>query len=295
MTSTVADDFSASYLRIQCQLIIILGSILIGIGSVSTVLSCIVFAQKTMRQNLGSIYFIAYNLTSLLFFFAALSPLVLSNMFNLNPSSYNVPYCKLYLYGVVVFTTLSRYYLVLTSVDRTLITSSNALTRQRSTHRLVYWSIGAVALIILLHFIHLLVYVDIYELYPGDSVCYFQPGSYTVFFNYSNLVVAGLVPWLLLSVFAILTLRNLSRVRIRPVNAVPVVINTRRSKDCQFAVMLLVEIVLFFLTSASSLLFGIYLQITQYQTRLVNNRHWNNFFRLYFIFSVLYLELPLSM
>jgi hypothetical protein len=267
MTSTAADDLSTCYLRIQHQLNIILGSILVGIGSVSAVLRCIVFAQKTMRQNPGSIYFISYNLSSLLLLFAALFPSVVSNISNYNLSSYNIPYCKIFYYGSIMFLTLSRYCLVLTSVDRVLVTSSNVLTRQRSTHRLAYWSIVGVTLIISLYCIHLPVRVNIYELYPGYSICYFQPYNYRVFLTYSNLVIAGLVPWLLLSVFAILTLRNLHRVHIQPVNAAQAAMNTRRSKDRQFAVMLLFEIIIFFLSTAASLIFGIHLQITQYQTK----------------------------
>jgi hypothetical protein len=286
MTSTAADDVSAYYLRTQHQLNIILSSILVGIGSVSAVLSCIVFAQKTMRQNPGSIYFIAYNLSSLLLLFVALFPLLLSNIVSYNLFSYNVPYCKLYFYGTIMVPMLSRYYLVLASVDRVLVTSSNALTRQRSTHRLAYWSIAGVTLIILLFSIHLLVRVNIYELYPAYYTCYYQPGSYRVFVTYSNLVLAGLVPWLLLSVFAILTLRNLHRIRIQPVNAVSAATNTRRSKDRQFAVILLVEIIIFFLFSAATFIFGIYLQITQYQTENSQQRAIEQFLQnLFYVLS----------
>jgi hypothetical protein len=200
----------------------------VGIGSVSAVLSCIVFAQKTMRQNPGSIYFIAYNLSSLLLLFVALFPLVLSNIVSYSLFSYNVPYCKLYFYGTVVFSMLSRYYLVLTSVNRALVTSSNALTRQRNTHRLAYWSIAGVTLIILLFCSHLHVRVDIHEVDPGYSICYYQPSN------------------------------------------------------CQFAVILLVEIIIFFLFSAATLIFGIYLQITQYQTKNSQQQTFEQFLQILF-------------
>jgi hypothetical protein len=286
MTSTAADDLSAYYLRTQRQLYIILGSILVSIGGVGGLLTCIVFAQKTMRQNPGSIYFIAYNLTSLILMFDSLFSSVISHILNFNLYSYNVPYCKLYLYGAILFPTLSRYYLVLTSVDRIFVTSSNAVTRQRSTHRLAYWSIAGGTLFISLYYIHLLVLVDIYELYPGYSVCYYRPGNYAAFVNYSNLVVTGFIPWLLLSVFAVLTLRNLHQVRIQPLNAVPAATNSRQSKDRQFAVMLLAEIIIFFLSSAATLIFSIYLQITQYQTKNDQQRAVENFLQnLFYLFS----------
>jgi len=149
------------------------------------------------------------------------------------------------------------------------VTSSNATTRQRSNHRLAYGSIATVTFITFIFFIHLFVGVDITEIYPGYYICYYQAGNYRTFVAYSNLLITGIGPWFLLSVFAVLTLKNLHRVRIQPLNADPTTTNPHRSKDRQLAIMLLSEIVTYIIFSSATPVYGIYQQITQYYIKSV--------------------------
>jgi hypothetical protein len=135
MASTDGDDFITYYARIENYLYGILGSSLLCTGSVGNVLSCVVFRQKSMRQNPGSIYFITFNIANLLTLSVYLLPMMLAN-FHTASSPYSVVYCKIQYYVKIVSIVLPLYYLVLTSIDRTLVTSSNASTWQRSSHRL---------------------------------------------------------------------------------------------------------------------------------------------------------------
>ena len=289
MTSSTNHDIDTYYPRITSQLARIIPPILYGIGSVGAVLSCIVFAQKTMRQNPASIYFLAFSIIN---FFDLLVLLLVftvpaSNSFDLSLNS--IAYCKIRFYCQIVFPTLSRYYLIMAGIDRTLVTSSNALTRQRSTRHLAYRSITVVTLIILLYNVHLLVNINIYQVYPGRYLYYTQPGNYSIFYTFSQFVLSGLVPWVLSIVLAILTMKNLRRVRIQTVNRIPTVTTPRRSKDRQFAVMLLAEIINFILFTSVSYGLGVYLRITQYQTKSTEQKTLEEFLQaLFYMISYIF-------
>jgi hypothetical protein len=269
MASNSGNNVSAYYSRIASQLYNTLGSILIGIGSVGAVLSCIIFARKTMRKNPGSIYFIAYNAANLLVMLLSLLPPVIAFLTKFDLTVYSLPFCKIVFYLRLALPALSRYYLVLASIDRTLVTSSNAMTRQRSNHRLAYWSIVGVTFINLVFHVHVFVGVNIYQIYPGYYLCYYQAGNYRTFVAYSNLLISGIAPWFLLSVFAVLTLKNLNRIHITPVIAVTSPTNPHRSKDRQRAIILLSEILIYIMFSSATPVYGTYQQITQYNIKSV--------------------------
>jgi hypothetical protein len=107
-----------------------------------------------------------------------------------------------------------------------------------------------------------LVGVDIVQLYSDYYQCYYEPGNYGIFIAYSNLLIAGIAPWLLLNVL----LKNLHRVGIQPVN-VSIAINSHRSKDRQLTIMLLSEILIYIICISPTPIFNIYQQITQYETK----------------------------
>jgi hypothetical protein len=144
------------------------------------------------------------------------------------------------------------------------------MTRQRSNHRLAYWSIAGVTFITVVFHVHVFVGVNIYQIYPGYYLCYYQAGNYRTFVAYSNLIIDGIAPWFLLSVFAVLTMKNLHRVHIQPLIAGPTPTNPHRSKDRQLAIMLLSEIVTYIIFSSATPVYGIYQQITQYEIKSVD-------------------------
>ncbi|CAF3276657.1 unnamed protein product [Rotaria sp. Silwood2] len=267
MTSGVDADFDAYYSSISSRLYVIFGSTLTVIGTISAILSCIVFGQNSLRRNPGSIYLIAFNAANLLVILLTLFPVVIANITNIDASLYNVLFCKIEFYLRLVCPILSRHYLVLASIDRVLVTSSNALTRQRSTHRLAYWSIAGVTFITVVFCSHLLVGVNIIQLYPGFNFCHYEAGNYMSFAVYSNLIINGIEPCLLLSMFAILTLKNLHRIHVQPVNTTVTVMTTHRSKDRTLTIILLSEIMSFIISTSPVVTMEMYQQITQYEIK----------------------------
>ncbi|CAF4146762.1 unnamed protein product [Adineta steineri] len=266
MASTTA-DLAAYYSRVLFITYWSIMPILFVMGIVGAILSGIIFSHKSMRKNPGSIYFIAQSVTIFMIMVSYVLLLSLRVVANVQLNNQSLAYCKLLIYSTGLCPALHRYCLVLAAIDRTLITSSNATVRNRSTHRLAYWTISGMTLIAILYYIHVLVGYDIYALSPGTIACAPSLGTYSYFYAYSNLVVNNLIPLSLLSILAIKTLRNLQRVRIQPTNTDSVAPNTHRSKDRQLTILLLADIlILVFLQSLVTSL-TMYINITRNQVK----------------------------
>jgi hypothetical protein len=190
--------------------------ILIVIGTVSCIINVSVFTQKNLRKNPCSIYFIAYNVANFLFIFSLLLPLTLQIGYTIDFSIHNLYICHLRLYISILFDCLSPFYLILASVDRILITSPNALTRQRSTLRLAYICIACGTLFWTLFHIHALIFGTILQLGPYYFVCYYQLGVYFSFMGYYSVIkeTVALSLMIICGLWAIKNVRHMRRVGI---------------------------------------------------------------------------------
>ncbi|CAF3733723.1 unnamed protein product [Adineta steineri] len=177
----------AQLISVQMYLYQIGGPIFMIIGSVSCILNLIIFTKKTLRKNPCSNYLIVYNLTNFLFIYTTFIQAVLSNGFNINYAARSLSYCHFTVYIGFVEDILSPFYLILASVDRVLITSRNALTRQRSTHRFAYICIISGTIFWMLFHIHALILTDIIEFLPNYFICYFNSNAYLQFTSYYSL------------------------------------------------------------------------------------------------------------
>lgn len=251
---------------VSARLYSTVGVFFLVVGSIGSLMACIVFAKKSMRQNPSSIYFIAYNLANLFSLTYVLTVSVLS-YFNIDPSYSSVIYCKTFYFLRTSLTSLPPYYLILAAIDRTLITSANPSLRQRSTHRLAYWSLACITIIILLFWSHLLVYVDIYHIYAAYLLCYYPPGYYRVFVSTSGFVVnSSLVP-LLLSLFTLLTVRNISRGLNTVAQNDSTAANPRQTRNRQFTIMLIAEVVVYLPFNLLWGIYSLYRNLTQSQVK----------------------------
>ncbi|UJR13148.1 hypothetical protein I4U23_000172 [Adineta vaga] len=178
----------------------------------------------------------------------------------------------------------SPYYLVLASIDRALITSSTVSIRQRNSHRLAYWSLFGVTFFFILYYCHLIIIVSIYYIYQNYPLCYYTPGVYRIFSGINSLVIRGFLPSFLLILFGTITLKNVRRRRIQPVNVAPNMNNIPRSKDRQLLIILLVEILGYVSLAIITNIFGLYRQSTQYQLKSAHLQAIE-----YFLFNILYL------
>ncbi|UJR29651.1 hypothetical protein I4U23_017199 [Adineta vaga] len=257
--STLSDSLSI----ILSYFCIILGSLMLVIGTIATLLGVIIFSRKTMRQNPGCIYFMTYYIINFIMLYVFLFPSIIIYL-GINPSLYNISYCKIFLFLQIITTIISPYYLVLASIDRAFISSRKVSKRQLSTHRFAYWSIFIITLFFILLYFHLIIIINIYQIYPNYPLCYYPPGIYRVFIGIINLIIKGLLPSFLLIIFGLITFHNIHQRVIQPIRNA---INIHRSKDRQLIIILLVEIFTYVPLAILSNLFTLYRQCTQYQSK----------------------------
>ncbi|UJR18184.1 hypothetical protein I4U23_005085 [Adineta vaga] len=196
-------DFIKYLLTIQTNLYKYGGPIQIIFGTIGCILSLIVFSKNNLRKNPCSIYFIAYNTISLIMIYTVILPHILIIGYQIDPSSYNLNFCRFRLYNLLLYNILGSSYLILASIDRILLTSRNVRTRQRSTVRLAYLSILLVTLFWLLITSHTLIFARIISIGSNFSYCYFEVDGYYTFLSYFAALVKGILCPLLLLIFGL--------------------------------------------------------------------------------------------
>jgi hypothetical protein len=250
------------------------GLILMILGGTICILNLIVFRRKHLRKNPYSIYFVAFNLSNFLFICLPLLFAILSTRYGIEPSAYSLISCRFNIYTAFLFNILSPFYLILASIDRTLITSRNAQTRRRSTCRLAYICIIGGTIFWMLFHSHALVFPNIIQVAPNKFSCYFKSGIYLIFIGVYSLIVTGILIPLILAIFGLLALKNIRA--MRRATPAPVLLTAKRPlghnmfsiqpKDRQLVRMLLIDIINYIFFSAMLLNFLMYLEVTQYQT-----------------------------
>ena len=248
------------------------GPICIFIGTISGILGLIVFTQKGLRKSPCSIYFTAYNIAILILIYISFLPLTLELGYDIVPASYNLFLCRLRLYITFLLNCLCPFYLLLASVDRVLVTSPNARTRRRSTHRLAYISILIGTLCWIIGLSHVLIFSKIITIETGSTVCYLTLGWYSAAISYGSLTKEILIP-LLMSIFGLWAIRNVRRVRRVTIGTTTTtsgivyqtggILNSTRAKDRQLMLMLLVDITIYIFFSLILAISLMYEQITR--------------------------------
>lgn len=251
------------------------GPILMGLGTVSCILSLAVFTKKNLRKNPCSIYFIAYNASNLLLIYTSVLSSTLAYGYNIDPSSYCLAFCRIRFYAMFLFDVLSPSYLILASIDRILFTSRNALTRRRSTPRLAFVCITSITLFWLLAHSHTLVLMNILPFAPGYNVCYFQPGIHNILVSYYSVILKGIIVPVLMLILGLWTIKNVRNVgHVAPATnttgterRVNGSLRSAHSKDRQLVRILLFDIgiYLFFTLLPSSVI--MYQQVTRNQSQ----------------------------
>jgi hypothetical protein len=269
-TATLAALNSAQYYLFRFA-----SPVVIFFGSIGCIINLMVFTQKILRKNSCSIYFIAYNIANFIFIYGASFYVTLSVGYNIDASVQNLVLCRLRFYTTVLSNCLCSFYLVLASIDRVLITSSNARTRQRSTLRMAYICVIGGTIFWTLFHTHILILTNIIQTSANVLICYSQPGVDRIFLTYYSLTKELLALTLLIGcgLRSIKNIRNSARRLGAATGAsasVTAVTNTTQptsSKDKQLAFMLLMDTLIYGLFNSTFVIFLLYQQITQYYVK----------------------------
>lgn len=238
--------------------------LIISLGTIGSALGVGVFLQQTMRQNPCSNYLVAYNSANIVFIWLAMFPNYLSLGFGIDPGSYILPYCRFRFYAIFLLLILCPSYLILACIDRALMTSPKTNIRQKSTHRLAYYLIIGVTIGWCLFYSHAFVKVNIQEFFPGFALCIYDTGLYTTLMTWNSIVIDGILPPTLMTVFACMTLKNIRQVRVTP-TTVTTNNNGRliQKKDRQFIILVFSEIVVYTIFSSMQPVMLLYIELTK--------------------------------
>lgn len=237
--------------------------VLANIGNLS---SALIFARKSWRKNVCVFYF---NM-SLLFNTCYINSSMLGSIFvfgfNINLLNSNAIFCKLYSYTSFLFSTLLPTVLILASTDRLLISSQNVDTRLYSSKRLAYFSVSVSTGVWTMYFCHILIMVDLQEVFPGFNICFYSNAiGYREFVSYSSVILnsAFFVIMIILSIVAFKNVRQLraiprhQRQQIRSMN----------KKDFQLLRCLFAQDVVYILFNVSISVYMVYAPATVAQIR----------------------------
>jgi hypothetical protein len=182
---------------------------------------------------------------------------------------------------------------MLASIDRILITSRNALTRQRSTRRLAYICIIIVTLFWLLFHIHAFFLPNFIQFGPGYLKCYVEPGIYLTMMGYYSVIIKGILVPLLMIISGLWAVKNVRSVgRAAPAFIIVATATTpiRRvhaghSKDRQLLQILLVDIVFYIIFNIMIAVVLMYHQFTQSSSESLVKTYRNDLLESIGIFS----------
>ena len=215
-------DFSISVTRITVALIGIIGSII----------SFIVFSRKTFRNNSISTYSRALAVADcmvIIQLFSEFYRLTSSTSF-INQSDFT---CKIFLYVWMQYTSLPGWILTAFSIDKMLNMRTSPPKIIKS--KLFQWSVVAgIVLFHMLAYSELLISLKLVQLGSSYS-CNFIILDYYNIFNYAELTISGLIPFAVMLVTTIVTIRSLwkSRVSIERIGNAD---KQRKSRDIKYAV-----------------------------------------------------------
>lgn len=249
--------------------------VLFIVGIISSALNLLVFLKASLRKNPCTIYLIAINILNV--FYVSWTNLVriFKYSLRLDPSITDIIFCRFLFYSAFLLSNCESTYFIVASIDRVLITSSNANIRARSTPRLAITSLAIITLFYAIAHIHAFFFIDILRFGPYYSVCYYRPGPYTTFLTIYSIGYNGIIIISLMIIFGLWALTNVRRLGQpkqqtagQPAGAVPVGRpNTLQPKDRQLIRMLMAELVLYIICKCPVQFVSIYNEITKYQVK----------------------------
>lgn len=273
------------------------GPLLLAIGSISCLLNLLIFTKGTLRKNHCTINFIAINIIHVIYLYMGLFFTSLSSGYGIDPSAKSIVFCRLRFYVGFVISCCQSSLLVVATIDRTLITSSNNRIRRLTTRRVMIAIILVTCLFWTIVHTHALFFTEIRQIGPNSFVCTCQQGTYIIFITYYIVIINGVLPPILMTIFSCWTVRNIHRVRC--IQRLSRVSNTRlittgrpyslQSKDHQLIRMLFVEILVYLICKSPITLLFIYLQITNHDDK-TTEQGLVELLALQIIFFVYYIE-----
>ncbi|CAF0979734.1 unnamed protein product [Rotaria sp. Silwood1] len=236
------------------------------IGNIGNLLSIFIFCKKSWRKNVCVFYFLIFLLLSSAYLNSTILGTAFINGFQIYAQNSSVILCKLLHYTAVLFSTLLPTILILSSIDRLLISLQNVDTRLYSSKRLAYFSISLSTFFWIIFNLHILIKVNIQQISSNVLDCYFDYSTlYFQFVTYS-LMIFNCFFCLFMIILSIFAYKNVRHIRCIPRNR-QYQIRTMTKKDFQLLRCLFIQDIVYIFVSLIPALYSVYITSTKDQIR----------------------------
>jgi hypothetical protein len=238
----MSDDIIHRLPLISLQLNRIVPIFQIILGTFGNIMNILIFTRRSLRSHPCSLYFLASSINNLFVLYVATLTRLLSSGWKIDPSNSNVTLCKLRIFFVYTSIALIQWFMVLASIDRYLSSCRNALYRQMSSLTIARKSIGLTILILALAHFHTFIWWTV-DYMGTKTYCNIFIYDYELAFQVFFLIFTCILPPILMTLFGILTIVNVRKLRTQVASQSNDARNERlRSKDRQLIVMLLIQV-----------------------------------------------------
>ncbi|CAF1354921.1 unnamed protein product [Adineta ricciae] len=216
---------------------------LLVFGCVGNVLNLLIFIRSQLKKNPCSTYFFYSSIANLNVIFLGLLSRILSDGFGIDPSSYNLGYCRFRYFILHSSMVLSSWFTILASVDRYCVSSKSARRRQLSSLKTSRFLVCSTTVIVLILYSHVWGLFTIEQLKTGPS-CYAEAGFYRVFYDFFYFATFSFTPPVMMTIVGLGTFYNVhqSHTRVNPTDTNARKVDQLKKRDRQLIKMLLVQV-----------------------------------------------------
>ncbi|CAF1069129.1 unnamed protein product [Didymodactylos carnosus] len=190
-------------------------------GTFGNTFNILIFTRVTLRRYSCSIYLLTSSVSNFVVLYCAVLFRVLIDGFEIDPTIVSNSVCKLVSYIQYTFPLISSMFMVLACIDRFAASSSQARWRKFSQKKVTLYTIPLNIIICFIFYIHVPIYFEVIRIPISETdfmeFCYCQ-GEYNQFFIVYHMILYSSFQPLLMTVFGLLTLRNVQRHR-RQINS----------------------------------------------------------------------------
>ncbi len=248
-------------------------------GTIGNLMSCLVFTQREFRRNPCASYFLAASISNLIYLITLLLPILdaWNESFNLVNTISGL--CKFTMLIISMTRTLSLWFIVLATIDRYLVSSSDQNRRQMSSLK------RSRQLILIAILLSILIWAEIIYCFDTNRIgtpfkCYKTSDACHFYNDITLALIAITIPSILMFSFGLLTAMNIqqSRQRLHPIGNTRTILNLRsRRMEQSFTRMLLTQVFLMIILNLPCAIFTFYLTITFYQPKIPVQETLNGF------------------
>ena len=212
-------------------------------GMIGNVLSIIVLSQRTLRSNPCAMYFLAATTANIISLISGMLPPMLSNLNILSDGTETIQgLCKTRIFVLFTSRSIASWLLVFATIDRYLVSSTNANTRRMSNTKQARRSIIIISIISLLFWTESIYCFDA-NLIGTPLKCYARSDVCRIFNDLAQAFVTTLIPSSVMLVFGLYTIANIRQTRqVQPTTMNNIVIRRTRT-DHSLTRMLLVQVI----------------------------------------------------